>query len=185
MHNTFDNLTDEDLVLRVKSGGIEAFGFLVERYENKMKRYARKFLFGYADIEDTVQKVFIKAYVNIQSFDTSRKFSSWLYRIAHNEFINAIKKKKREPLSLFNPDVIFPHPISKDRPDDFFEQKETKEMVKRSLSKLKPKMREVIVLYYYENLSYKEIADILHIPVSTIGVRISRAKKILKQIYGK
>ena len=95
MHNTFDNLTDEDLVLRVKSGGIEAFGFLVERYEDKMKRYARKFLFGYTDIEDTVQKVFIKAYVNIQSFDTSRKFSSWLYRIAHNEFINAIKKKTK------------------------------------------------------------------------------------------
>jgi len=184
MHNTFDKLTDKELVLHVKSGEIEAFGFLVERYEDKIKRYARKFLFGYANIEDTVQKVFIKAYVNIQSFDTSRKFSPWLYRIAHNEFINAIKKKKREPLSLFNPDIIFPHPISKDRPDDFFKQQETKEMVAKSLSKLKPKMREVIVLYYYESLSYKEIADILHIPISTVGVRLGRAKKILKQIYG-
>ena len=185
MYNIFDKLTDKELVLYVKSGEIEAFGFLVERYEDKIKRYARKFLFGYEDIEDTVQKVFVKAYVNIQSFDTSKKFSSWLYRIAHNEFINAIKKKKREPLSFFNPDVIFPHSTSKDRPDDFFERQETKEIVAKSLSKLKPRMREVIVLYYYESLSYKEIADILHIPISTIGVRLMRARKNLKQIYGK
>jgi len=176
MHNS----EDKELVLRVRSGEVEAFGVLVEKYEAAMKRYARKFLFGYEDIEDAVQRVFIKAYVNIQSFDISRKFSTWLYRIAHNEFINVIKKKKREPLPLFNPDVIFPHPISKDNPDEAFERKEVLEFLPR----LKPKFREIIVLYFFEGLSYKEISEILHIPVSTVGVRLKRAKKALKQIYG-
>jgi len=178
-------LQDEELAKKVQKGEIDAFETLVERYENKIKRYGRKFLFGYQDIEDSAQQVFVKAYINIQSFDASRKFSSWLYRIAHNEFVNAIKRKRRESVPFFNPDVIFPHPISKDRPDDFFEKQETKEMLKKSLSKMKPNFREVIILYYFEDLSYQEISDILHIPISTVGVRLIRAKKILKRIYGK
>ena len=85
--------TDEETVLQVQDGDTESFGILVERYEAKMMRYAHRFLFGYHDAEDLMQEVFIKAYTNIQSFDTKRRFSSWLYRIAHNEFINAIKRK--------------------------------------------------------------------------------------------
>ncbi len=173
---------DEELAREVQRGHILSFEALVERYELKIKRYGRKFLVGYQDIEDVVQEVFTKAYVNIQSFDASRKFSTWLYRIAHNEFINAIRKKKKEPLPLFNPDVFFPHPISKDNPSDVIRRKESKEMVGKSLSQLSPKLREVIVLYYFEGLSYREISDILRIPVSTVGVRLKRAKQAIKQV---
>jgi len=82
MFKSLDQLSDEEIVRMVQSGGLESFGILVKRYQEKMLRYGRKFLFNNNDIEDLVQEVFIKAYTNIQSFDASRKFSALIYRSA-------------------------------------------------------------------------------------------------------
>ena len=97
MLQTFNHLADEELARGVQQGNLYLFGLLVERYEHKMMRYARRFLFGYHDAEDMVQEVFIKAYTNIRSFDSTRRFSPWLYRIAHNEFLNALRKNNTIP----------------------------------------------------------------------------------------
>ena len=175
--------TDEEIAVQVQLGNRKSFGILVKRYGIKMMRYAKKFLFGYEDAEDLVQEVFIKAYSNIQSFDTSRKFSSWLYRIAHNEFINAIKKKGKEHLPLLNLDTLFPHPVSGETADREINIQESRQMLNKCLGKLDPKYREPLVLYYFEELSYKEIADILHIPTATVGIRLKRGKQIIKSFY--
>jgi|AntAceMinimDraft_16_1070373.scaffolds.fasta_scaffold34440_3 RNA polymerase sigma-70 factor (ECF subfamily) len=185
MSQPTNELTDEEIVSMIRSGETDSFGILVERYEAKMKRYARKFLFGYEDTEDLIQQVFVKAYVNIRSFDTTRKFSSWLYRIAHNEFINAIRKKKKEPLSFFDPDTLFPRLVAKENADKETKEQELSQAIDKCLNKVDPKYREPLVLYYFEELSYKEIANILHIPVSTVGIRMLRAKKILKSFCQK
>lgn len=178
-----NGLSDEEITLKVQAGDSESFGILVTRYETKMMRYANKFLFGYDEAQDVVQEVFIKAYIHVQSFDPTQKFSSWLYRIAHNEFINAIKKKGREPLPLIDPDAFFPHLVSKLTADDDIHKKETAEMLEKCLNKLDPKYREPLVLYYIEELDYKDIADILHLPTSTVGVRLKRGKDMLKKAY--
>lgn len=178
-------LTDEDIAVRVQKGEIEAFGELVNRYEERMSRYARKFLFAGEDAKDLVQDVFIKAYVNIQSFDAGRKFSSWLYRIAHNEFINAGKKKSRLPVFAFDLDALFPHLAAKETADSEAMRKELKGMLDQCLDKLDLKYREPLVLYYIEDLDYREIADILQIPVSTVGVRLARGKALLRSIFEK
>lgn len=175
-------LTDEEIVKKVQEGDTEVFGILVERFESKMLRYARKFLFGYEDAEDAVQGVFIKAYINIQQFDTSKKFSSWLYRIAHNEFINVIKKRGKESVPLFEVDTLFPHLTGKEDPVRDLEQQQLKESLEQYLTKVSPKYREILVLYYFEQMDYVEIADILKIPVSTVGVRLRRAKMALKKL---
>lgn len=175
------DITDEDIVKKVQKGETEAFGILVERYEEKMLRYARKFLFGYEDGEDAVQVIFLKSYTNIQQFDTSKKFSSWLYRIAHNEFINVIKKKGKESLPLFEVDTLFPHLVAKENSAKDFEQKELKEMLEKHLQEVSPKYREILVLYYFEQLGYTEIGEILKIPPSTVGVRLRRAKLSIKK----
>lgn len=177
------NQTDEAIIRLVQSGRMELFGVLVRRYEAKLLRYARKFLFGYQDAEDIVQEVFLKAYVNIQNFDTSKKFSAWLYRIAHNEFINAIKKRGRERLPFLNLDTLFPHPASRETTDREINKKESQQILNQCLGKLDPKYREPLVLYYFEELSYKEIADVLHIPVPTVGIRLKRGKQIMKSFY--
>lgn len=171
---------DEEIVSVVKAGNIEIFGVLVRRYEEKLIRYARKFLFNYQDREEIVQEVFIKAYKNIQSFDTSKKFSSWLYRIAHNEFINAIKKKHKEPILFFDTDTIFPHPVSPDSPEKEVERKEIVGLLDKCLDKLDEKYREPLILYYLEEFDYKEIADILHVPTATVGIRLKRGKEKIK-----
>jgi len=173
--------SDEKIAQLVQLGNIDIFGDLIEKYESKLLRYGRKFIRGTEDIEDVVQDVFIKAYKNIQSFDLKRKFSSWIYRIAHNEFVNALKKQKKKPLSLFELDVILPH-SSVEEVDEKIDNYEIVQKLDKYLDKLKLKYREPLILYYIEELSYKEISDILHIPISTVGIRLKRAKEQLKKI---
>jgi len=177
--------TDEEIARLVQSGDIDLFGILVKRYEEKIKRYGRKFLSNFQDIEDIVQEIFIKAYKNIRSFDVRKKFPPWIYRIAHNEFVNAIRKESKSPLSFFDPDTLFPHPVSKENTDKQIGKEEFEQAINKCLDRLDPKYREPIVLYFFEDLSYKEIAEILHIPIGTVSVRLKRGKKIIRSIYQK
>lgn len=179
------DLSDEKLAELVANGDTEKFGVLMERYQAKLFRYGRKFLSNEDNIEDVVQDVFIKTYQNIKSFDSSQRFSPWIYRIAHNTYINAIKKNSLNPLYLFDFDTLVSHTVVEDPIVREREQKEMKEIVDKGLSQIEPKYREILILYYIEDLSYKEIADILRIPIGTVGVRIMRAKEILKDAYKK
>jgi RNA polymerase sigma-70 factor (ECF subfamily) len=174
--------TDEAIVTAVQAGDKEAFGTLIIRYEDKMTRYARRFLSSGADIQDVVQEVFIKAYVNIKSLDTRRRFSPWLYRIAHNECVNVLKKKSREKVSFFDLDVVFPHLPSPKHADDDLARDDMRRALDARMNELPVKYREVLILYYFEEMEYQEIADVLRIPRSTVGVRITRGKKLLKKI---
>lgn len=177
--------TDEKIAKEVQQGDVQAFGQLVNRYEKKLSRYAKKFLFDYTETEDLVQEVFLKAFVSIQSFDVNRSFNSWVYRIAHNLFINEIKKKGKEPVPFFDPDTLFPHPIEPKKADDDLKNEELQKMMTDCLSELNPKYREIMVLFYAEEFTYEQISEILRIPTSTVGVRLSRAKKALKESYDK
>jgi RNA polymerase sigma-70 factor (ECF subfamily) len=175
--------TDEAIILRVQGGESEAFGDLVERYQEKLLRYARKFLLDPDDAKDIVQDVFIKAYQNIQSFDASRRFSPWVYRIAHNEFVNALKKRKASrTVFAFDIDTLFPHLQAPDTADSATLDRDLRKTLGAHLEKLGPKYREPVVLYYLEEMDYKEISDILQIPVSTVGVRLARARGMLRKI---
>lgn len=176
--------TDEEIAVLVQGGKIDFFGILIERYEEKLKRYGTRFLGSYNGIEDAVQDIFIKTYLNIKGFDSSRKFSSWIYRIAHNTFINIIKKREKDYLLFFEPDIIFTF----SKKDDILEKlikKEEKEELEKKLKEIKSKYREIIILYYFDEKSYKEISDILKIPISTVGVRLKRGLSQIEKKYEK
>lgn len=175
---------DEELAALVQAGNVELFNVLVQRYEGKIKRYAAKVLSSSDDIQDVVQDIFIKAYVNIQSFDTARRFSPWIYRIAHNEIVNLFKRNKlRNFLPLLEPDILFPRSFKgSDEISKRVEAGEMKNLMDRYLSKLENKYKEPIVLYYIEELSYQEISEILHLPLATVGTRIRRGREMLKKI---
>jgi len=175
--------SDEEISSLVQAGNVNLFGVLVLRYEKKIMRYGRKFLSNYEDIEDAVQEIFLKTYKNIKSFDVKRKFSTWLYRIAHNEFVNVLKKRKRSPLSFFNFDTFLPQQAMVNDIHQDLLNKETRQKLEGVLNKLDPKYREPIILYYFEEMNYKEISEIMRIPISTVGVRIKRAKEKIKSIY--
>ncbi len=179
--NRNEKITDEKLAFHIQQGDKEKFGFLMNRYNEKLLHYGRKFITDTYKIEDLVQDIFIKAYENIMNFDTTRKFSPWIYRIAHNVFINDMKKKKTVSFSIFDFDAILPHPGYED-----FLPKETmdsniKNLVEKGLENLSIRYKEILILYYMEDLSYKEIAEILKIPIGTVGIRLKRARDSLKK----
>ena len=176
-------MEDEHFAKLVQQGDKNAFGTLVERYEKKITRYANKFLYNYQDREDAVQDVFIKAYKNIQSFNTKEKFSPWIYRIAHNTFLNVIRKRKTEKITLFDTDQLFVKQLSDDSEARLREQSEDREVLEQYISRLDVKYREVLVLFYFEEKDYEEISDIVGIPKSTVGVRLRRGRERMKQIY--
>jgi RNA polymerase sigma-70 factor, ECF subfamily len=178
-----NDTTDEHIANLVQTGDADAFGMLIERYEAKLKRYARKFLNYQEDIEDLIQDVFIKSYTNIQSFDSKQRFSPWIYRIAHNTFVNELKRKKRGSFILFDTDTILPYLPAKETTDGELLDAELRSELDTLLNEIPPKYREVLVLHYLEELSYQEISDILQIPVTTVGVRMNRGRAKLKVCF--
>ena len=172
---------DEELARRVQAGDTDALATLMERYTPKLLRYGGRFLASHEPIGDVVQDVFVSVYENIKDFDATRQFSPWIYRIAHNAFVNALRAKARGPVYLEDFDRIIPHSVYEDPTIKEKEFEEVRVLVERGLETLSPAYREIIDLYYFENFSYREIADILHLPIGTIGVRLSRAREALKK----
>ncbi len=178
-----NDLTDEQIALLVQKGDKNAYGVLIERYEAKMKRYAHRFFREKEEITDLVQDVFIKVYVNLQSFDPNQKFNSWIYRIAHNEYVNKIAWKSIRKFVPIDSDELIPLGIS--APENVMRdavEKNEKEIMEKYLSQIDDKYRTPIIMFYYEDMSYDEISDILQIPSNTVGVRIKRGKDKLKKI---
>lgn len=183
MVNTDIEKTDEELALMIQNGDKELFGVLMDRYESKLFRYGKRFISDSDNIEDVIQEVFIKTYQNIQSFDTKQKFSSWIYRIAHNTFVNVLKKNSRSFFSMVDFDTLLSYTVVEDPIVKEKEIIEMRKMIDKGLDKLTPKYKEIVVLYYLEELSYKEISDILQMPIGTVGIRLKRAKEALKEVY--
>ena len=179
--------SDEELVaLTLKNQ--DFFACLVERYEPKMMRYIRRISAAtQEDAEDLLQEIFVKVYRNLNDFDPDLKFSSWIYRIAHNQVVSSWRKTKSRPQVLkFEADEDFLKYIStgEDLALDT-ERKFTGEDVREMIGNLDDKYREVLVLKYLEGKDYKEISDILRRPLGTVATLINRAKKQFKDISEK
>lgn len=183
MDQLLTTLSDEELAVLVQKGNREAFTPLFERYETKLRRYGKKFIGSHIDIEDAVQEVFIKAYTHMHSFIHSKKFSTWIYRIAHNTFINVLKKKTRERIHFFDFDTVLWHRLTdQETPEHLLNKQEEQKLLESGLETLKPKYRETLILYYFEDKSYHDIADIMQVPIATVGIRLKRGKEFIKKI---
>lgn len=170
-------LSDEELVVLTRTKNKETYSEIIKRYQDKLMRYAISILNDEEKAADIVQESFIKAYVNINSFNSKKKFSSWIYRIVHNQAVNLIKKHKKELPLLDDIDFDSGVDIEKEYIKD-----ELIKMVKRCINEMPVLYKEPLVLYYLEDKSYNEISDILRISINTVGTRISRAKKIMKKL---
>ncbi len=173
--------SDEALAALVQKNDHAAFALLMDRYQPKLLRYGRRFLAQQEPIDDAVQDVFLKVYQNIQSYDAQRPFAPWIYRIAHNVFTNELRRKSRKPLVTLDLDMLSAHTAYEIDPAGEEEQRQVETLINRGLDALPSRYREVTVLHYIENLSYQEIADVLHVPVGTVGIRLYRARQVLKK----
>jgi len=173
-------LTDEHLALRAQTGDPRAYDELVTRYWSRLRGYAYRLAPHSTEIDDVLQEAFLKAYLNLRSYRPSRHFSPWIYRIVRNTLYDHVRAKRREPLPFFDPDVLFPHPVARERPDTDAERKEIREQIDAQLDQLDAKYREPLILRYFDGMSYADIADILRIPMGTVGVRINRGLSQLR-----
>jgi RNA polymerase sigma-70 factor, ECF subfamily len=175
-----DNLNDEALIVFIREKDKQAYSLIMDRYGTKIRRYINRLINNDADAQDLVQQVFINVYTDIFSFDEKRKFSSWIYRVAHNVAVNYLKKK-RIKISLESNPAVANKLFSK---EDVFEEvarEEAKDKMTSLLDDLPEKFKTPLILRFQEDKTYEEISDILRIPKNTVGTLISRAKKVLKK----
>lgn len=173
------NLPDEEIVGMVIRGKKDVYGEIVERYEKKLGRYILTFTKREEDAEDILQNVFIKAYKNLTTYDRKLKFSSWIYRITHNESLNLVQSSfLQRVVSLPDWLCIAVHEEIEERIDNEMMKKK----LKICIDDLEIKYKEPLVLFLYEEKTYEEISDILRIPVRNVGVLIYRAKEKVKEI---
>jgi len=175
-------LNDNDLISKVLSGDQQAYAGLVSRYQNYVFTLTLRMIKNREDAEEIAQDVFIKAYKYLADFRGASKFSTWLYTIVNNTCISFLRKKKLEIHSLDN-ERIFEVADSRDSGfrADIVEQKSRQSMVGNAINLLNPDDAEIITLFYKNEQSLDEIAQILGLEVNTAKVRLHRARTRLKE----
>lgn len=181
MHKTesLSKISDEKLVeLTLKDQ--KHYAELISKYRYKLLRYIQKITnVSDEDAEDLLQETFIKAYYNLNSFDPDLKFSSWIYRIAHNQVISNYRKLKARPQGhaiQIDEKMIRTLAANLDTKRDA-DLHYLAENIGRVFSAMDIKYREVLILKFLEEKEYKEISDILKKPMGTVATLINRAKK--------
>ena len=165
-------LTDFDLIARAQDGDNDAFNELVCRHQDFVYRQALSYLHDRDSAKDAAQEVFIKAYHGLAYFQSNSLFQAWLYRICKNYCLNIIRRLKIEENARFES-------VDSINPDLPLQLR-----LKKIISKLDEDYREIIILRYYQDLKYDEIARLLSISISTVKIRLFRAKKMLKDTIG-
>jgi RNA polymerase sigma-70 factor, ECF subfamily len=167
-------MTDEALAVYVRTTDQEAYRELVARYEDRLRRYAFHLCRDDMRAADIVQEAFLKAFVNLQGFDSQKRFSTWIYRIVHNEAVNLLGKQARE--------VALPEGFDLASEEDIAagtEQEELRSQVADCLAELPIIYAEPLALSALDGRSYEEISDILRLPMGTVATRIRRAKLLM------
>lgn len=180
------NKEEQMILTAVKGGDTERFHEIENRYHDKILFYLWHLVGSKEEAEDLLQDVLVKAYGAMSHFDNRKHFSSWIYRIAHNEAVNHLKRRNR-CRSISWEDIVSRKDrldISdhQDSPQERWIRGERRVEVRRALKLLSPKYREVLLLRYYFEKSYDEISEIINRPRNTVGTLISRAKKRLMRI---
>lgn len=174
--------TDWELV-KLANKNPQYFRYIVERYQDRIFRYLKRMsYYSNEDVEDMVQEVFIKVYGSMNDFESTDKFSSLIYRIAHNHLVDNIRKSSirydqnsigdEEALNLIKSEIN----LEKD-----FASKETIEKIKLAISKLPENYREVLVLKFLEDKKIEEIVDMLRKPQGTVATLVRRGREMLKK----
>jgi len=183
-HPAEKQCTDQELVARTLENKQE-FVAIVARYEAALLRYIfRMGCRSSAIAKDLLQEIFIKSYLHLNDYDPALRFSSWIYRIAHNEIVTAFRKERCRPFLVEQEKDLF---LFEKVIDDFDlivedHQAHTPDDLRRALDRLDSRSREIIILKFFEDKRYEEISDILQIPQGTVATLINRAKKKIKHI---
>ncbi len=190
-----DQPSDEDLLTRLRAGQREVFGTLVRRYERELFGYLRRYL-GDEDLAaDVFQNTFVQVFVKIEQYQPGRSARPWLYTIATNQAIDALRRRRRradmraDPLLSGEDGDESARPlfeVLRDRdpgPVEHAEAAELRQQVRDAVDRLPDLLRQVVVLAYFQGLRYQEIADVLNIPLGTVKSRLHAALAKLTEVW--
>lgn len=182
--------SDEEkaIILRVQAGDNMAFEELANAYKQKAYYVAFNLVKNHEDALDLSQDAFVKAFKAIKSFDINAMFFPWFYKIIRNHCLNHIKKNQRirnDSLEEMEEETYVQFEDTKPKPRDQFNTDETCTQLWRAIEQLKPDFREIITLKHFHNLSYKEIAEALDIPIGTVMSRLFNARQELRDLVKK
>lgn len=170
-----DGKDDAQLVERCVRGDVDAFEPLVERYQKVLFNVALRMVGDREDARDIAQTTFVKAYEKLRSYDPRFRFFSWIYRIAVNECLNFVSR--RRPSQALHPGLA-----SGDDPEGEAEARELGVRVQEALVQLPPDQRLVLVLRHFRELSYGEMSEVLLVPEKTVKSRLYTARQRLGEI---
>lgn len=179
-------MSDESvLVERATNGDKSAFAALVDLYEKPIYNLAYRMLGETTEAQDAAQEAFLRAYTRLNSYNPERPFKTWLFSIASHHCIDRLRKRRIVWLSLDG--ALPPHPALSDGrpgPEEAVVRTERRELIRQLLGRLKPKDRLMIILRYWYDHSYEEIADETGATVSAVKSRLHRARNVLAAALG-
>jgi RNA polymerase sigma-70 factor (ECF subfamily) len=178
--------TDEELVAAATAGDLDSFNQLVSRWERPMYALAFRTLGREEEARDVVQEAFLRAYRGLRAFKGDAKFSSWLYRITLNLCRDWIRRERRTPVVAV-PEGVDPIDLA-DREaspaesvEDLVARREMSRAVALAMAELPEEQRTAILLKEYHGLTFQEIADMLHCPLSTVKTRLYQGLSVLRR----
>jgi RNA polymerase sigma-70 factor (ECF subfamily) len=185
MTESLKDSSDANLLDSYCAGNEEAFRELVDRYKNGLYAFLRQFLNQHDLVEDVFQETFLQLYSSQKSFDRSRPLRPWLFTIAANKAKDALRKAQRTAaisISAINPsdEMSFEEMLNvltsdNEQPENQIEQQERSNRVSNIITNLPDNLREIIIMAYFNKFSYKQMADILSIPIGTVKSRLHTA----------
>ena len=185
--------TDEQLLQQYRSGQTPAFEALVERYRLELFHFLARFAGNRAAAEDLFQETFLQVHLSAETFDTSRRFRPWLFTIAANKARDYLRRNSRRQTPQLSAPIdesgddsrSFEDLLASDfpLPPEEVEKQETRELVKQVVSEMPDHLREVLLLAYFQQLAYKDIAEMLSIPLGTVKSRLHAAVATFAELW--
>jgi RNA polymerase sigma-70 factor (ECF subfamily) len=184
-HNDLHSESDSQLLERYRKGQEDAFREIVDRYKNSLYAFLRRFVNQQDIVEDVFQETFLQLYTSRDSFDAERPLRPWLFTIAANKAKDALRKIQRQATMSMGA-MADAGDVSQDEvvnilasydttPDDEVSRDETSTRVRQIITDMPDNLREILLLAYFEQFSYKHMADILSIPIGTVKSRLHTA----------
>ncbi|MDI6743414.1 MAG: RNA polymerase sigma factor [Smithella sp.] len=177
-----DQKTEAEIVVRILKGDRQAYALLVEEYKTVIYSLAYRMTGQAEDAQDLAQESFLQAYKNLSRFDTKRSFFTWLYTVSLNVIRNHLKKSKRKHYDFQYDKISSENFSTGSQAACFIENKAREELLQSCLPELSPDIRELLILRYYQNLSFESVAEITGLSVSAVKMRVYRGLEKLKKI---
>jgi len=190
---TPSKLSDERLVERYRAGELEAFNVLVRRYEKGLFHFLMRFLNKPAAADDVFQEAFLQVHLSIDTFDTSRRFRPWLFTIAANKARDWLRRNKQTASATLSRPIDATAEDGREfadllearipLPTEVAENHETQKLVQEVVEAMPDHLREILLLAYFERFAYKQIAEMLGLPLGTVKSRLHTAVATFAELW--